>query len=783
LAFRHVAALAVVALCTCGHAGAQATIPAPTLLKLAAAANSRDAAALRRMTAAGVENDYGWAAAPPGMLTTRRTWQVKSLTLPGVPAGESATLIAFSHYQQAESTGDHLFRAASTADGLGLGPEISENDLLGTRVRRHRFTIRFDVPNRRVALTDHVTIERQSSDFPSILLRINTIYTVSSVKRNGVPLPFRQAGGFLAIQPPGGAEKRVELDLAYGAMADFSNEDFIRPDHAALTGYWYVHTGRMPASSEAQVTVPRGWTAIAQGEPTGKTVAPASTTFGWSNRLPVCYLTVAAGRYTVTSRKVGSVLVSAYLLKPSARRADEAISTAGSALSWFSRNFSPFPYTRYAVVETSVFPAALECYSFTLVASSLVPIAIVHEASHTWWGGVVPNTYTKSLWNESFAEYSDGLYGRMNHKSGLHEFNTKLMSQSGFVTKHSLLDARDAMDMEDSMLGYGKGSLVLENLEKMLGTQRMLACMRNFIGTHVREKPGEDADWPDAVEAFTQAAGSEWKDYFGPWLSSTNLPALRLADVTSRKEGAGYVVEGKIEQQEPARWLQVPLVVRAGGASTTSKVNVKAASQPFRIEVAAKPVSLSLDPQREALRAGARVVASPDLLSYQTLSGKLLAIYATGGDAAETEAAKRAAAQQAKELFPFATVTVKADIDATEAEMADANLLLIGRTESLRIPARLRAALRLQVSDGKIRWSGREWSGMNLWGLELLANPLSPRFLVGHAAAASPAALANLRYQADLDAQKGVFIVRGRGKPVDSFKVEAESGETVVFSP
>ena len=46
-------------------------------------------------------------------------------------------------------------------------------------------------------------------------------------------------------------------------------------------------------------------------------------------------------------------------------------------------------------------------------------IALVHEIAHTWWGGVVPNTYTRTLWNESFAEYSDGLYGRMTDSSGL----------------------------------------------------------------------------------------------------------------------------------------------------------------------------------------------------------------------------------------------------------------------------------------------------------------------------------------------------------------------------
>src|SRR5439155_25061635 len=179
--------------------------------------------------------------------------------------------------------------------------------------------------------------------------------------------------------------------------------------------------GRLPATHEVAITVPRGWTAIGQGEFLGKNAGDAETTYTFSNKLAVSYFTIAAGKYIVTTRKVGGINVSAYLLRPNSERAEQAIDTAAGALNWFSQNFSPFPYTSYAVVETDVFPAALECYSFTLCAANYIPIAVVHEVSHTWWGGVVPNTYTRALWNESFAEYSDGLYDRINEKPGMHD--------------------------------------------------------------------------------------------------------------------------------------------------------------------------------------------------------------------------------------------------------------------------------------------------------------------------------------------------------------------------
>src|SRR5437660_11060171 len=145
--------------------------------------------------------------------------------------------------------------------------------------------------------------------------------------------------------------------MSYHGLIAGSSEDYIQPNQAGLTSYWYPHTGRLPATHDVTITVPHGWSAIGQGEPGEKTVTPTTATFSWSNKLPVCYFTVAAGKYSVTTRQIGGIAVSAYLLHRDSRRAQAAIQTASGALQWFSKNFGPFPYKRYAVVETDVFPA------------------------------------------------------------------------------------------------------------------------------------------------------------------------------------------------------------------------------------------------------------------------------------------------------------------------------------------------------------------------------------------------------------------------------------------
>jgi hypothetical protein len=577
------------------------------LARLEVAVNQGDVAALQAVAAPTI--NFRWVKEAAEILGGRPPWRVEKLELPrhnGLPTGE---FIAFSRHQVTQSTSDHLYRLENTSTGLRLAEEIPEAETGGWRIRHHQLSVRFDITRRRVLITDRVRIERiEKNTFPVVLLRLNAIYTVHSVQSGGNSVPFRQAGGFLAIEAP--RTGRTIYDLTYSAEVPKSGEDYIAENEAALTAYWYPHIARLPVTSQVHVTVPKGWIGIAPGELIGKSAASGETTYVWKNTLPICYLTVAAGKYTVTTRKADGISISAYLLQPNTSRAEQAIVTATGALQWFARHFSSFPYKRYAIVESNVFPAGLECYSFTLMARSLIPHAIVHECAHTWWGGLLPNTYTRTLWNESFAEYSDDLYGRMTGATGLRDFSNpanmgvvRLLFQSV-----SLMEANNAMHIAHSAVGYGKGSLVLRNLEQMLGIDGMLAAIRRFLRARV---PGKPVDWEDFIAAVLQTHGREWKDYFDPWLTRTDLPDLRLDNITVMHEGAKYLLTGNIVQNAPAYWLRIPLVVETQAGKKRYEVTIKSISVPFRLEVDSAPIQLALDPQWEVLRLSHRG-KSPD---------------------------------------------------------------------------------------------------------------------------------------------------------------------------
>ena len=756
------------------------------LAKLAQAVNRRDAAAIRGITQAGVQNDFRWLTKGPSLVAPDRPWQVKPLDIPWVAEGAGNLFVNVTKYHPCESTGDHLYRVISTESGPRLGSEILETDTTGYRVRDHKLTVRFDLPNRRVHITDRIKVEQKTERLPAALLRLNSIYSVTAVTRDSAPVEYRQAGGVVAVKPSEGDQ--ATYDLTYTAKIGTGPEDYILDDHAALTAYWYIHTGRLPATHEVAITVPRGWSAIGQGELLGKNAGATETTYSFSNKMAVSYFTVAAGKYTVTSRKIGGINVSAWLLRPDSERADDAIATAAGAIRWFSENLSPYPYTGYAVVESSVFPAALECYSFTLSGARYIPMAIVHEVAHTWWGGIVPNTYTRTLWNESFAEYSDGLYGRVNRKPGMHEFNARIMGamipmlgRGGSRTAPTLATANDAMNLEESAIGYGKGSIVLENLERLLGRPKMIACMQRFIKNHPQ---GEDADWQDFIKAVTEEAGPEWAAFFPPWLNRADLPKLRLTGVKAAREGGKYVVTGTISQSSPTFWIDTPLVLQSTAGSRTVRIPVKGPQAPFRLESANPPNAVWLDPQHESLRAVNPVTPGPDLLRFQTLEGPLLVVYATGGSAAEVSAAK-SAALAVQDVNPYARIRIREDTATKPADLARSSVTLIGKPDNLRIPAgwKTRLPLAFTASTVKDNVSGLASSGTNLWGISILPHPTNSKWLLVHAASTSPQALRGFRLQDRLPPTESRIVATSTGQLVAARRAGAESGEVAYVSP
>jgi aminopeptidase N len=585
------------------------------LVRLATeAVNARDSDALRPFAAPDALSTFAWIRGK-----TTKLWAGDVLVVPTLPpaaaqsdAAQNQTnasppltpyLAVFHAWHTCESDGDHIHRIEQTPDGWRLGAEIPETETGGYRVRDHDLHVTLDIAKQSASIHDQVKIEvAPDPTLPVCLLRLSEDFHVTGLKAGGAIRPFVQVGGVIALLPTITPTHTFTIEMAYEGRVSHQGSDYILPREATLDSYWYPHIARLPAKTTVTAIAPPGWTAIAQGEKTQeRRDAEGATTVTYRNEIPNSFFTLDVGRYTITRRTVNGRVLSALLLTPDEARARRSLDLLEASLAYFDRNFAPFPYTHYEVVETKgPFGGALEAYSFATFQSGTLPGTVTHELAHTWWGGLVPCAYTRSMWNESFAEYSSGLFGRMNRQAGaLLEAESapprgKRPDFGAAFDAFTLEEAGDTSDGRQSSVGYGKGGLVMRVLEEEIGQPAMLRCLQSFVKDHPR---GEAAEWPDFARVVNKVTGQDYDWFFAQWMRRKGLPHVRLENVRSGREGNGFVVQGDIVQDgEPYR-LHLPLRLDTqNGQAIKQTLEVAGPRTAFQIQSMSAPARVTLDP-------------------------------------------------------------------------------------------------------------------------------------------------------------------------------------------
>ncbi|PMW84813.1 hypothetical protein C1X33_33855, partial [Pseudomonas sp. GW460-E13] len=64
----------------------------------------------------------------------------------------------------------------------------------------------------------------------------------------------------------------------------------------------------------------------------------------------------------------------------------------------FYERFAPYPFSQYGGLDSETYGGgAMEAYSYATYGGGL-PSEDPHEPAHTWWGGLINNTYFHSFW-------------------------------------------------------------------------------------------------------------------------------------------------------------------------------------------------------------------------------------------------------------------------------------------------------------------------------------------------------------------------------------------------
>jgi aminopeptidase N len=283
------------------------------------------------------------------------------------------------------------------------------------------------------------------------------------------------------------------------------------------------------ATFDFRVTVPRGLTAVANGELTGSTTSGNTATYAWRARDPMAtYLAmVDVGRFRVRSGRTPGGIPVYVAVDPAVVPAgpDALYDQTVKITDAWTRMFGPYPFSSTGgVVDDALVQFALETQTRPeyVAAMASMPTVVAHELSHQWFGDSVSVTRWSDIWlNEGFATYAEWMWGEREHGTTVQQEFDRLYSRKDDARLWSVPPGAPGRDALFGPSVYDRGAMTLHALRHTVGDQKFFTILRTWAAEH---RHG-NATTAQFIALAQRVSGMDLHMLFQAWLYGRERPA------------------------------------------------------------------------------------------------------------------------------------------------------------------------------------------------------------------------------------------------------------------
>lgn len=433
-------------------------------------------------------------------------------------------------------------RGAAGRGGVGdpLFPALGNG---GYQVRHYGLDLDYDVKKKHLDATAELTSEA-TEDLRSFQLDLQGL-RVSDVRVDGADATFSRKGHKLIVRPAEVLRKgeRFRTRVAYAGTPqemkdpDGTTEGWVKTrDGAFVSGEpagsmtWFPGNNHPAdkATYDFTITVPKGYTAVANGELRSRKTAGGRSTFVWHSGRPMAsYLATATiGRFEVhTSRGPGGLPLYVAVDPAEAKASKGPLAKLPEILTWESKLFGPYPFSSAgAIVDDTprrITWMALETQTKPVYAGAPDTVTVVHETAHQWFGdSVTPKTWRDAWLNESFATYAEWLWEE--HKGGKtpqQQFDALYDSKDTENWAFPPGDPGTPRNVTGTSV-YMRGAMMLQELRNTIGDKAFFAILREWPAKY---RYG-NADARDFIDFCQEHTDVDLGPLFKDWLYGTGKP-------------------------------------------------------------------------------------------------------------------------------------------------------------------------------------------------------------------------------------------------------------------
>ncbi|MGH9512720.1 MAG: M1 family metallopeptidase [Terriglobales bacterium] len=549
----------------------------------------------------------------------------------------------------------------------------------------------------------------------AVLFELSRHLRIREVEMDGRPLEFihnpalegtqldRRGNDFVAVVFPEPLQhgRRIDLHFSYGgAVLSDAGGGLL---YVGARGTWYPSRGFSKSAFDIEFHYPAPWTLVATGKRTEGGVATAGQlsrdaspdtrpmrVSRWVSERPIPVAGFNLGKYARVTRHAGPVAVDVYaasamensfpqvgepeaLPQPPARPGQPVVpmlipplppSPAGNAgavaeeavraLSFFSANFGPYPYSGLSVTQmpgsvSQGWPGLIFLTSYSFLSENqktalhMTPVQKIvsddvtaHETAHQWWGDLVTWSGYRDQWiSEALANYSALLLLEsqkpLQFRAVMQKYRDDLLQKNrdglrfmdaGPVTLGTRLNSSKFPDGYET-IAYERGTWLFHMLRCMMRDAQQKSAPRgrdnppddpfmqalHSLRERYQTKPISTAE---LMQIFAEhLPPSAWHEgrrsldwFYQGWVNETEIPELELHSLKYADNAHSTIVTGIIKQKDASETLvtSVPLYASLNGRTVfAGRIFADGQETSFHLTVPHGTRRLLLDPDRTVL--------------------------------------------------------------------------------------------------------------------------------------------------------------------------------------